>query len=63
MDRNLFINDGVIGLKDASRPFPMGQPLGVVKWRFQSKDENDVPLYGASAARVRGGRGARGRGR
>jgi len=50
VDRNLFINDGVIGLKDASRPFPIGQPLGVVKWRFQSKDENDVPLYGASAA-------------
>lgn len=48
VDRNLFLAESVIGLKDASRPFPTGQPLGVVRWRFQSKEENDVPFYGAA---------------
>eukprot|EP00878_Enallax_costatus_P014439 GHUV01015100.1.p1 GENE.GHUV01015100.1~~GHUV01015100.1.p1 ORF type:complete len:510 (+),score=164.78 GHUV01015100.1:348-1877(+) len=36
--------NGVLGLKDPSRPFPTGSELGVLKWRFQSKDESLVPL-------------------
>ncbi|WIA16825.1 hypothetical protein OEZ85_013762 [Tetradesmus obliquus] len=36
--------NGVLGLKDPSRPFPTGSELGVLKWRFQSRDESLVPL-------------------
>lgn len=34
----------VIALKDASRSFPVGQGLGVLRWRMTSKDESRVPL-------------------
>jgi coatomer subunit delta len=33
-----------IALKDASRGFPVGQPLAVLKWRMAGKDESYVPL-------------------
>ena len=36
----------VIGLKDSSRSFPVGQGLGVLRWRMTSKDESNVPLTG-----------------
>lgn len=38
----------VIALKDASRSFPVGQGLGVLRWRMTSKDESRVPLTGTS---------------
>ena len=28
-------NESVLCLKDPSRPFPTGAPLGVLKWRLQ----------------------------
>jgi len=31
-------------LKEAGRPFPTGQSVGVLKWRQQSKDESMMPL-------------------
>jgi len=34
----------VIALKDPSRPFPVGQSLAVLKWRYSGKDETYVPL-------------------
>jgi hypothetical protein len=34
----------VIALKDSSRSFPVGQGLGVLRWRMTSKDESNVPL-------------------
>eukprot|EP00879_Flechtneria_rotunda_P014343 GHRR01014983.1.p1 GENE.GHRR01014983.1~~GHRR01014983.1.p1 ORF type:complete len:479 (+),score=151.16 GHRR01014983.1:639-2075(+) len=37
-------SNGVLGLKDPSRPFPTGSELGVLKWRFQGRDESLVPL-------------------
>ncbi|WVW78835.1 hypothetical protein I302_100798 [Kwoniella bestiolae CBS 10118] len=37
-------NEKVIGLKDASRSFPVGQGLGVLRWRMTGKDESHVPL-------------------
>ncbi|OCF59203.1 hypothetical protein L486_03705 [Kwoniella mangroviensis CBS 10435] len=37
-------SDKVIGLKDPSRSFPVGQGLGVLRWRMTSKDESNVPL-------------------
>ncbi|KZV96119.1 hypothetical protein EXIGLDRAFT_733942 [Exidia glandulosa HHB12029] len=36
--------DRVLALKDKSRAFPVGQPLGVLKWRWAEKDEGVVPL-------------------
>ena len=36
--------EGVLGLKDPARPFPMGSPLGILKWRYQTRDETKVPL-------------------
>ncbi|BEI80635.1 hypothetical protein CcaverHIS002_0111640 [Cutaneotrichosporon cavernicola] len=36
--------DKVIALKDASRSFPVGQGLKVLRWRLASKDESNVPI-------------------
>lgn len=36
--------DKVIALKDQSRSFPVGQGLGVLRWRLSTKDESRVPL-------------------
>ena len=44
IDKNLYSSDNVLGLKDPTRPFPSGAPLGVLKWRYQSMDEADIPL-------------------
>ncbi|KAG8716760.1 hypothetical protein FRC08_008850 [Ceratobasidium sp. 394] len=35
---------GEVKLKDPARGFPVGQPLGVLKWRWGSKDESGIPL-------------------
>ncbi|WRT65127.1 uncharacterized protein IL334_002069 [Kwoniella shivajii] len=37
-------NEKIIGLKDSSRNFPVGQGLGVLRWRMTGKDESHVPL-------------------
>jgi hypothetical protein len=37
-------NDNLLGLKDPARPFPTGAPLGVLKWRLQTRDEAVLPL-------------------
>lgn len=34
----------IVALKDASRSFPVGQGLGVLRWRLATKDESRVPL-------------------
>jgi hypothetical protein len=44
IDKSQYNNENVLGLKDPSRPFPTGSPLGILKWRMQSKDESLVPL-------------------
>jgi hypothetical protein len=36
--------DRVVALKDPSRSFPVGQALGVLKWRYAGNDESCVPL-------------------
>lgn len=40
--------DRVVALKDPNRGFPVGQPLGVLKWRYAGRDESFVPLSSAS---------------
>jgi hypothetical protein len=44
IDKALHAEQGILGLKDANRPFPMGSPLGILKWRYQTRDESKVPL-------------------
>jgi len=39
-----FNKDSSIALKDTSKAFPLRTPLGVLKWRFTSNDETDLPL-------------------
>ena len=44
IDKALHASQGVLGLKDPNRPFPTGSPLGVLKWRYSTRDESKVPL-------------------
>ncbi|KAL6785788.1 COPD1 [Auxenochlorella protothecoides x Auxenochlorella symbiontica] len=44
IDKGLYASQNVLGLRDAARPFPIGAPLGVLKWRFQTDDEAAAPL-------------------
>ncbi|KAH7516228.1 hypothetical protein FEM48_Zijuj10G0113000 [Ziziphus jujuba var. spinosa] len=49
MNKELFSNENILGLKDPNRPFPTGQTgdasgVGLLKWRMQSTDEAMVPL-------------------
>jgi hypothetical protein len=37
----------VVALKDPSKPFPVGQSLAVLKWRYAGTDESNVPLSSA----------------
>ncbi|ORX33279.1 hypothetical protein BD324DRAFT_640344 [Kockovaella imperatae] len=37
-------SEKIIALKDANRSFPVGQGLGVLRWRMSAKDESNVPL-------------------
>lgn len=44
VDKKLFASDGIIGLKNADKSFPLDSEVGVVKWRFQTSDESFIPL-------------------
>lgn len=44
IDKDRFLKDKVLGLKNASASLPIGTPLDVLKWRLQSRDESLVPL-------------------
>ncbi|KAJ4955749.1 hypothetical protein NE237_012532 [Protea cynaroides] len=49
INKELFSNENILGLKDPNRPFPTGQAgdaagVGLLKWRMQSVDESVVPL-------------------
>lgn len=44
VDRTLFSTQHIIGLKDPARPFPTGNPLGVLRWRYVTDDESMAPL-------------------
>jgi hypothetical protein len=39
--------DKIISLKDSSRNFPVGQGLGVLRWKFVTKNESLKPLNGS----------------
>ncbi|XP_014281485.1 coatomer subunit delta [Halyomorpha halys] len=44
VDKELFKLKSQIGLKNPSKPFPLGTDVGVLKWRYQSQDESALPL-------------------
>ncbi|KAJ3294296.1 Coatomer subunit delta [Borealophlyctis nickersoniae] len=44
VDKALFSQESILGLKDASRPFPTGQALGILRWRYVTKEESVMPL-------------------
>jgi len=44
INKQLFSADSTLGLKDASKAFPTGSALGVLKWRLATSDEASVPL-------------------
>ncbi len=44
MIKKLFTNESLIGLKNADRPFPANQEVGVLKWRYTSTDSKEIPL-------------------
>ena len=44
VDKKLYSKDSVIALKDLSKSFPPGQDVGVLKWRFQTTDDSEIPL-------------------
>ncbi|KAL6010337.1 hypothetical protein ACLOJK_000768 [Asimina triloba] len=49
INKELFSNENILGLKDPNRPFPTGQAseaagVGLLKWRMQSMDESLVPI-------------------
>ncbi|CAF1604733.1 unnamed protein product [Rotaria magnacalcarata] len=44
IDKKLFTNESLIGLKNSDRPFPVNQEVGVLKWRYTSTDAKEIPL-------------------
>lgn len=48
IDKKLFSQESVIGLKQPNKPFPLNSDIGVLKWRLQSTDEALMPLSSES---------------
>uniref|UniRef100_A0A5S6QGL6 Coatomer subunit delta n=1 Tax=Trichuris muris TaxID=70415 RepID=A0A5S6QGL6_TRIMR len=44
LDKKAFQSDGILMLKNQSRPFPLNTDAGVLKWRFHTNNEAMVPL-------------------
>jgi len=44
VDKKAFAASSVIASKNPDKPFPVGQDIGVLKWRFQTQDEAHMPL-------------------
>ncbi|KAK9510370.1 hypothetical protein O3M35_005171 [Rhynocoris fuscipes] len=44
VDKELFKMKSQIGLKNPSKPFPLGTDVGVLKWRYQTQDDSALPL-------------------
>ncbi|EXX69863.1 uncharacterized protein OCT59_005385 [Rhizophagus irregularis] len=44
VDKKLFSSDSIIALKNSTKGFPVNQPLGVLRWRYITKDETVIPL-------------------
>lgn len=47
VDKAAWAERGEIRLKEGKKGFPVGQALGVLKWRGTGKDEGGVPISSA----------------
>jgi len=44
VDKKLFAQNSVVGLKQGGKGFPLNNEIGILKWRLQTKDEDLIPL-------------------
>jgi len=44
VDKKLFAQNSIIGLKQGGKGFPLNNEIGILKWRLQTKDEELIPL-------------------
>ncbi|KAM0755072.1 hypothetical protein T439DRAFT_309935 [Meredithblackwellia eburnea MCA 4105] len=44
VDKKAWADRGEIKLKEGKKGFPVGQSLGVLKWRMTGKDESSIPI-------------------
>lgn len=44
VDKKLFNQESVLGLKQSGKAFPLNADIGVLKWRLQTTDESLMPL-------------------
>ncbi|CAL8099839.1 unnamed protein product [Orchesella dallaii] len=44
VDKDLFRNKHQIGLKNPQKPFPVNTDVPILKWRYQTTDETQIPL-------------------
>ena len=44
IDKALYSSQQKLGVKDPARPFPVNVPQGILKWRYQTTDEEQVPI-------------------
>ncbi|KAJ1770501.1 coatomer subunit delta, partial [Coemansia sp. RSA 1843] len=44
IDKKKFQSSSVLALKDPAGSFPVSQPIGILKWRIVSGNEDDIPL-------------------
>ena len=44
VDKKMFLQKSVIGLKQAGKGFPINSDIGVLKWRLQTTDDGLMPL-------------------
>lgn len=44
VDKQAWADDQTIALRDPNRPFPLGQQVGVLRWRVLTRDETVMPL-------------------
>ena len=44
VDKKLWASSKIIGLKNPEKGFPIGQDVGVLKWRLSNQDEDSLPL-------------------
>lgn len=51
VDKNAWASKGEVRLKEGKKGFPVGQGLGVLKWRLTGTDESVVPISSESVFR------------
>ncbi|KAL2917363.1 coatomer subunit delta [Polyrhizophydium stewartii] len=44
IDKALWASESVIALRDPSRPFPVGQAIGILRWKVSTRSESLAPL-------------------